>query len=107
MNQEFHGVNHQTKSATSPSGDLDIRLYARNSLDKARRIFERARKHRPRICLTIRQSHAGVGGVATGRDGAVSATGRTGEAGQKERPSAARWASKGFRIRGDIPKSAL
>jgi hypothetical protein len=30
-------------------------LYAGNNLDKARRIFERAIKHRPRIRLTIRQ----------------------------------------------------
>jgi hypothetical protein len=30
-------------------------LYAGNDLDKARRIFERTVKHRPRIRLTIRQ----------------------------------------------------
>jgi hypothetical protein len=30
-------------------------LYAGNNLDKARRIFERAIKRRPRIRLTIRQ----------------------------------------------------
>jgi hypothetical protein len=30
-------------------------LYAGNNLDKARRIFERTHKHRPRIKLTIRQ----------------------------------------------------
>jgi hypothetical protein len=30
-------------------------LYAGSNLDKARRIFERATKHRPRIRLTIRQ----------------------------------------------------
>ncbi len=30
-------------------------LYAGNNLDKARRIFERAHKNRPRIRLTIRQ----------------------------------------------------
>jgi hypothetical protein len=30
-------------------------LYAGSSLDKARRIFERATKHRPHIRLTIRQ----------------------------------------------------
>jgi hypothetical protein len=30
-------------------------LYAGNSLDKARRIFERTAKHRLRVRLTIRQ----------------------------------------------------
>ena len=30
-------------------------LYAGNSLDKARRIFERTTKQRPRVRLTIRQ----------------------------------------------------
>jgi hypothetical protein len=30
-------------------------LYAGNNLDKARRIFERTTKHRPRIRLTLRQ----------------------------------------------------
>ena len=42
-------------------GDLDAApaidrlLYARNSLDKAREIFAKTAKHRPRIQLTIRQ----------------------------------------------------
>jgi hypothetical protein len=30
-------------------------LHAGNNLDKARRVFERTVKHRPRILLTIRQ----------------------------------------------------
>ena len=34
---------------------VELMLYAGNSLDKARRIFERTTKHRPRIKLTIRQ----------------------------------------------------
>ena len=34
---------------------VELMLYAGSSLDKARRIFERATKHRPRIRLTIRQ----------------------------------------------------
>jgi len=34
---------------------VELMLYAGSSHDKARRIFERATKHRPRIRLTIRQ----------------------------------------------------
>jgi hypothetical protein len=34
---------------------IELMLYAGNNLDKARRIFERTSKHRPRIRLTIRQ----------------------------------------------------
>jgi hypothetical protein len=34
---------------------VDLMLYAGNNLDKARRIFERTHKHRPRTRLTIRQ----------------------------------------------------
>ena len=34
---------------------VELMLYAGNDLDKARRIFERTAKHRPRIRLTIRQ----------------------------------------------------
>jgi hypothetical protein len=34
---------------------VELMLYAGSNLDKARRIFERATKHRPRIRLTIRQ----------------------------------------------------
>jgi hypothetical protein len=34
---------------------VDSLLYAGNNLDKARRIYERAIKRRPRIRLTIRQ----------------------------------------------------
>ena len=33
---------------------VELMLYAGNDLDKARRIFERTAKHRPRIRLTIR-----------------------------------------------------
>jgi hypothetical protein len=35
--------------------NVDGLLYAGNSLEKARSVFERAIKHRPRIRLTIRQ----------------------------------------------------
>jgi hypothetical protein len=34
---------------------VELMLYASNNLDKARRIFERTTKLRPRIRLTIRQ----------------------------------------------------
>ena len=34
---------------------VELMLYASSSLDKARRIFERATKHRRRVGLTIRQ----------------------------------------------------
>jgi hypothetical protein len=34
---------------------VELMLYAGNDLDKARRIFERTHKNRPRIRLTIRQ----------------------------------------------------
>ena len=34
---------------------VDSLLYAGNSLGRARAVFERAIKHRPRISLTIRQ----------------------------------------------------
>jgi hypothetical protein len=34
---------------------VELMLFAGNSLDKARHIFERTIKHRPRIRLTIRQ----------------------------------------------------
>jgi hypothetical protein len=41
---------------TSPDGaKVDSLLYAGNNLDKARDIFSKAIKHRPRIRLTIRQ----------------------------------------------------
>jgi hypothetical protein len=34
---------------------VELMLYAGNSLEKARRIFERTTKYRPRIRMTIRQ----------------------------------------------------
>ena len=34
---------------------VELMLYAGNSLEKARRIFERTSKNRPRIRLTMRQ----------------------------------------------------
>ncbi len=34
---------------------VELMIYAGNNLDKARRIFERTHKSRPRIRLTIRQ----------------------------------------------------
>ncbi len=34
---------------------VELMLYAGNNLDKARSMFERATKHRPRVRLTIRQ----------------------------------------------------
>jgi hypothetical protein len=47
----FYKVEKWTRDGTK----VDSLLYAGNNLDKARRIFERAIKHRPRIRLTIRQ----------------------------------------------------
>jgi hypothetical protein len=52
---------------------VELMLYAGNSLDKARRIFERTSKHRPRILLTIRQRMRV--GVATTRDVALRRAG--------------------------------
>jgi hypothetical protein len=49
--RNFHKVEKWTRDGTK----IDSLLYAGNSLDKARHIFERAIKHRPRIRLTIRQ----------------------------------------------------
>jgi hypothetical protein len=47
---------------------VELMLYAGNSLDKARRIFERTTKHRPRVRLTIRQpriaANTGAGAAA-------------------------------------------
>ncbi len=40
---------------TKDGSKVDSLLYARNNLDKARDIFAKVIKHRPRIRLTIRQ----------------------------------------------------
>jgi hypothetical protein len=47
----FYKVEKWTRDGTK----VDSLLYAGNSLDRARSIFEQAIKHRPRIRLTIRQ----------------------------------------------------
>ena len=39
---------------------VELMLYAGDNLDKARRIFERTTKHRPRVRLTIRQRTRGL-----------------------------------------------
>jgi hypothetical protein len=53
----FHRVEKWTKDGAK----VDRMLYAGNNLDKARDVFARAIKHRPRIRLTIRQ-RMGVAG---------------------------------------------
>jgi hypothetical protein len=53
--RDFYKVEKWTKDGTKVEG----LLYAGNDLDKAREIFQRAIKHRPRIKLSIRQ-HARV-----------------------------------------------
>jgi hypothetical protein len=50
-NHNFYKVEKWTKDGTK----IDRMLYAGNNLDKARDIFARAIKHRPRIRLTIRR----------------------------------------------------
>jgi hypothetical protein len=40
---------------TRDGSKVDSLLYAGNNIDKAREIFAKAIKHRPRISLTIRQ----------------------------------------------------
>jgi hypothetical protein len=47
----FYKVEKWTKDGAK----VDRMLYAGNNLDKAREVFQRAVKHRPRIRLTIRQ----------------------------------------------------
>jgi hypothetical protein len=49
--RNFYKVEKWTRDGTK----VDSLLYARNSLGRARAVFERAIKHRPRIRLTIRQ----------------------------------------------------
>jgi hypothetical protein len=49
--RNFYKVEKWTKNGAR----LDDLLYAGNNLDKARDIFAKAVKHRPRIRLTIRQ----------------------------------------------------
>jgi hypothetical protein len=49
--RDFYKVEKWTKDGTK----VDSLLYAGNSLARARSVFERAIKHRPRIRLTIRQ----------------------------------------------------
>ena len=47
----FYKVEKWTKDGTK----VDSLLYASNSLGRARSVFKRAIKHRPRIRLTLRQ----------------------------------------------------
>ena len=49
--RNFHKVEKWTRDGTK----VDRLLYAGNSLEKARKLFATAIKHRPRIRLTIRQ----------------------------------------------------
>jgi hypothetical protein len=49
--RNFYKVENWTKDGAK----VDRMLYAGNNLDKAREVFQRAVKHRPRIRLTIRQ----------------------------------------------------
>ena len=49
--QNFYKVEKWTKDGTK----VDRMLYAGNNLDKARLIFSRTTKQRPRIRLTVRQ----------------------------------------------------
>ena len=49
--RNFYKVEKWTKDGTK----VDSLLYAGNNLDKAREIFTKAIKHRPRIRIMIRQ----------------------------------------------------
>ena len=49
--RNFYKVEKWTRDGTK----VDTLLYAGNDLDKARDVFAKAIKHRPRIRLTIRQ----------------------------------------------------
>jgi len=49
--RNFYKVEKWTKDGTK----VDRMLYAGSNLDKARKVFAAAIKHRPRIRLTIRQ----------------------------------------------------
>jgi len=49
--RNLYKVEKWTKDGTA----IDRLLYAGNNLDKAREIFAKAVKHRPRITVTIRQ----------------------------------------------------
>jgi hypothetical protein len=49
--RNFYKVEKLTRDGTK----VDSLLYAGNSLGRARSVFERAIKHRPRIRLTLRQ----------------------------------------------------
>jgi hypothetical protein len=49
--RNFYKVEKWTRDGTK----VDSLLYAGNSLGRARSVFERAIKHRPRIRLTLRQ----------------------------------------------------
>ena len=44
----------QVTTSRLPGLGVELMLYAGNNLNKARRVFDRAAKHRPRIRLTIR-----------------------------------------------------
>jgi hypothetical protein len=49
--RNFYKVEKWTRDGTK----VDTLLYAGNNLDKARDVFAKAIKHRPRVRLTIRQ----------------------------------------------------
>jgi hypothetical protein len=51
--QHLLGMGHIEERTVNARGQM--MLYAGNNLDKARRIFERTLRHRPRIRLTVRQ----------------------------------------------------
>jgi hypothetical protein len=50
-NRNYYKVEKWMKDGSK----VDRMLYAGNSLDKSREVFDAAMKHRPRIRLTIRQ----------------------------------------------------
>jgi hypothetical protein len=55
--RNFYKVKKWTRVGTK----VDSLIYAGNNLSRARSVFERAIKHRPRIRLTIRQRRRLIG----------------------------------------------
>jgi hypothetical protein len=76
--RNFYKVEKWTRDGSK----VDSLLYAGNNLDKAREIFAKAIKHRPRISLTIRQKTRFCG--VRRRDGSVNGRSAT----TRFRPSA-------------------
>ena len=58
-------ANYKVEKWSRDGLRVEFMLYAGNNLDKARLIFERNSKHRPRTRLDDPPAHAGVGRVAT------------------------------------------